>query len=350
MDIASVMSGSPVGIGAVALQRLAQFGIKEEDIIKAAAAGMGGYLLMTYYGEDGVTPAGLAVLAAMPDSARKQAIKQAQDIAKVTGKNVDELAKYVDTPPKIDGNASFNQGTTPNLSDAPATVAGKEIRKQVDMNSLKELSKKKGYDFNKIESEAKIMIEKSKEQQGTLHQKAKDIVNSTPDTIFAPGPIKKIDRILEKTIVENEGDLSKTKDIARNTIIPLTEKARKSALEKMLARKDIDRHKAQLPENFAGYRGDIFNVKLPNGTIAETQVVSPQMTFGKNSEEFSRTVLGDELFEKIMKKSNLEPGKGHEIYEQIRSLKKTDTDYLSKLKRLEEESRIYYSKLDNIKL
>jgi hypothetical protein len=124
MDIASVMSGSPVGIGAVALQRLAQFGIKEEDIIKAAAAGTGGYLLMAYYEDAGITPAGLAVLAAMPDGARKQAIKQAQDVAKVTGRNVDELTKYENGVPESELDRMFRRQDEETWKDRGMETVG----------------------------------------------------------------------------------------------------------------------------------------------------------------------------------------------------------------------------------
>ena len=114
-DIAGMFEKGPVGMIGTVAQRLAEYGIDAENVIKATAAGTGGYILMTYYGEDGLTPAGFAVMAAMPDNARKQAIKQAQDIAKTTGKNVDDLAKYIDKAPDID-NPSFNKGATPQTT------------------------------------------------------------------------------------------------------------------------------------------------------------------------------------------------------------------------------------------
>ena len=46
------------------------------------------------------------------------------------------------------------------------------------------------------------------------------------------------------------------------------------------------------------------------------------MIFGKEKPEISKTLLGEELFEKC-KKSGVAPGRGHEIYERIRVLPKT---------------------------
>jgi hypothetical protein len=58
-------------------------GINAEDVLKAAAAGTGGYMLMAYSDEQGIMlPAGLAVLSAMPAGSRNKAIKQATDAGK----------------------------------------------------------------------------------------------------------------------------------------------------------------------------------------------------------------------------------------------------------------------------
>jgi len=82
-DAASVITGSPTGIASVLGKRLLDMGISAEDVLKAAAAGTGGYMLMAYSDEQGIMlPAGLAVLSAMPAGSRNKAIKQATDAGK----------------------------------------------------------------------------------------------------------------------------------------------------------------------------------------------------------------------------------------------------------------------------
>lgn len=66
-------------------------GVDAETVKKALIGGVGAYLLMAYLGEDGtMAPAGMAILAASPKSVRTQLIKEAKDIAKKTGKKIDE--------------------------------------------------------------------------------------------------------------------------------------------------------------------------------------------------------------------------------------------------------------------
>lgn len=66
-------------------------GVDVETAKKAIIGGVGAYLLMAYLGEDGtIAPAGMAILAASPKSVRAQLIKEVKDIAKKTGKKIDE--------------------------------------------------------------------------------------------------------------------------------------------------------------------------------------------------------------------------------------------------------------------
>ena len=64
-----------------ALKTLADNGVDGAAVQKAIVAGTAGYILMTYFGEDGIMlPAGLAVLAAMPNRAKLEALDQALEI------------------------------------------------------------------------------------------------------------------------------------------------------------------------------------------------------------------------------------------------------------------------------
>lgn len=82
-DVAALLSGEPLSIAQAGLKRLAKYGIDEETVLKATAAGTGGILLMAYSDQDGlVLPAGLAVMSAMPSSARKEAYEQASKMGR----------------------------------------------------------------------------------------------------------------------------------------------------------------------------------------------------------------------------------------------------------------------------
>jgi hypothetical protein len=76
-DVASVLTGGPTGLIETAAKRLLDFGIDPENILKAAAAGTGGYVLLTYSDENGLTPAGLAVLGALPLATRLNMLDEA---------------------------------------------------------------------------------------------------------------------------------------------------------------------------------------------------------------------------------------------------------------------------------
>lgn len=107
----------------------------------------------------------------------------------------------------------------------------------------------------------------------------------------------------------------------------------------------VVRHKVQTPEKFNGYSGHILNIEFSNGLVGEIQVNTPQMIFGKEKPEISKTLLGEELFEKCMK-SGVAPGRGHELYERIRVLPK-ESDEAAVLR---EESKKYYNEVRRIKL
>lgn len=158
-----------------------------------------------------------------------------------------------------------------------------------------------------------------------------------------PVNLKSVDSVQRK--VELEGtSVSKLKDLIRNTFIVEASKLDEILFE-LKGEFKVVRHKVQTPENFAGYSGHILNIEFSNGLIGEIQVNTPQMIFGKEKPEISKTLLGEELFEKC-RRSGVAPGRGHEIYERIRVLPKTSGEAIV----LIEESEKYYKEIRNIKL
>lgn len=134
------------------------------------------------------------------------------------------------------------------------------------------------------------------------------------------------------------------KDILRNTFIVDSSNINEILFE-IKGEFNVVRHKIQEPEKFAGYSGHILNIKFDNGVIGEIQVNTPQMIFGKEKPEISKTLLGEKLFNKCME-SGITPGKGHELYEKIRVLPKGSEE----VEGLIEESKNYYNKIREIKL
>jgi len=165
-----------------------------------------------------------------------------------------------------------------------------------------------------------------------------------PGVRLAGAPIKKVDRIVEKVEKELAGDFSQLQDVARNTVVPFTESSRAAVIDRMDKRKDVTRKKVQSPGSFMGYQGVIYNVRTPSGMIAEIQVVSPRMIYGKNSVDNAKKILGDDVFNQIQSDTDLEPGLGHGFYEQLRSMTIEEREGEAGVD-LENKSFAYYSNL-----
>ncbi len=236
---------------------------------------------------------------------------------------------------------SFKQGEIPQTIEANAAVKRSDDVSDV---VLQDLAKKNNVDFAQLNTTIDKKLAQADTWKTYIDSEATRIVQGIPDAKVATAPIKSKQRILEKTLKEESGNIENIKDIARNTIVPNTSEARTEVLKRMDARKDILRRKDQKPENFMGYEGTIYNIKTPDGQIVETQVVSPEMTFGKNLPEFSKSVLGEELFNEIAKRTGVEPGLGHVYYEQLRTMSIAERESQAG-KDIIKQSFDYYNKL-----
>jgi len=138
-DAGAVLTGSPTGVLSVVGKRLLDYGINPEDVLKSVAAGTGGYLLMTYMGEEGSLLApGIAILSAMPNKARMEALDQALEInagkralakdGTATAKNLDkankELVKLKQQYAKTSGKA---KAATPETTDLLSQAKGSDL-------------------------------------------------------------------------------------------------------------------------------------------------------------------------------------------------------------------------------
>lgn len=359
-DVAGIMSGSPTALLQIGLKKLIEYGIDKEKVLQSVAAGTSGYLLMTYMGDDGVLlPAGVAILSALPNPARRQAINDAIDLL---DQKRDMLINsgLKETHPSVKANEKaridlvkkreeldFSEGEIPQTTVNAQAANIRSVKKPWAQREkeLQDVAKRLKVDYGMLNKKVDEKVAKAESWKKYIDAEAEKITKTVPNTKVAIAPIKSKERILEKTIFEEEGNLDEVKDIARNTIIPFDEKARQQVLKQMDARKDLARpRKDQTPESYMGYEGTIYNIRTPDGQIVETQVVSPEMTYGKNLEEFSRSVLGDDLFEQIQKRTGLPPGLGHEFYEQARTMTIAERES-GALEELHKKSVDYYNSL-----
>ena len=76
------------------------------------------------------------------------------------------------------------------------------------------------------------------------------------------------------------------------------------------------RYKPQHTE--LGYVGNIINVRTQQGIIGEIQVNTPAMIYAKEPPEIAKAIIGDDVWERIHKQTNVAGGLGHKYYEEWR--------------------------------
>lgn len=133
---------------------------------------------------------------------------------------------------------------------------------------------------------------------------------------------------------------SDLKDTVRTTIVTSSqediEKAI-SALEADSGELKLLRVKRQSTD--VGYTGVICNLELPNGVVCEIQINTAEMIYAKEAPSIARSVIGEDVWDKIFKRTGLEGGLGHKYYEEFRLLDATSDKALE----IANKSREYYS-------
>lgn len=174
-----------------------------------------------------------------------------------------------------------------------------------------------------------------------------DISTKVQDLLVGKAPLKSTQSLLRKLRDEKNGVLSSVHDIARNTLVAKTPIAMGQALDALQTVPGYVTHKLQTGLDFAGYEGNLVKVRAPNGHVAEIQVTTPEMYYGKmpGREVNSKQVLGEELWNAIKQRTGVEPGVGHSIYEDMRVLDLYHPEDYNKWQDLLEQSMEYYSRL-----
>lgn len=193
---------------------------------------------------------------------------------------------------------------------------------------------------------SKDVIGRTKANAVEFDSKSKEIASKMGVTVTDVN-IKSDKRIFEKARLDYNGDVSKVKDIIRNTFITDSEDNAR-LIDEISKVFKIEKSKIQ-SENTdpLGYSGVLLNIKLKNNIFAEIQLNSAQMIYGKDVSP--RGIIGDKIYDKIKKQTGLEPGLGHKYYEEWRALSQNIPSERKRMKELEDLSKSYYNKLRNFK-
>ena len=153
----------------------------------------------------------------------------------------------------------------------------------------------------------------------------------------AEAPIKSADRAAEKIASDYDGDATKIKDLARNTIVVPEENI--GRVTNALENKGADIKVVDAATDTMGYSGVKTTVATEAGLTAEIQVNSPAMIYAKESATNARAILGDDVYNSISRQAGMPGGRGHDLYEQWRAIADKTSP---QAQQLAAESRQYY--------
>jgi hypothetical protein len=155
----------------------------------------------------------------------------------------------------------------------------------------------------------------------------------------AKSPIKSEERAIQKINNDYDGDATRIKDLARNTIIVSEDKVGDVADE--LKKRGANVKIIDSKTDPLGYSGVNSTIKTSSGLVGETQVNTPAMIYAKEEEKVARLLLGNDTYDTIAEKVKVPGGKGHELYEKWRVLDSSSPDAQS----IADQSRSYYESI-----
>lgn len=183
------------------------------------------------------------------------------------------------------------------------------------------------------------MVKNATEQKHHHEKQTHAIALKFPGATATVGPVKTHARAMEKTIKENFGDPTKLKDIIRSTIVAKDPKQLQDIVTHMKSEKNIHRYKSQNTD--LGYKGHLFNYHYPNGVIGEIQANLPHRIYAKEPQVVAQSILGRNIYSQLKKKTEMEGGQGHELYQKHRS----SANPKEKLN-LSKKSKEYYKEIE----
>lgn len=110
------------------------------------------------------------------------------------------------------------------------------------------------------------------------------------------GPVKKLERSVDKIMYDYNGNITELKDTLRSAIF-ISDPTNKGEFDRMVA--EVERHFGKIErvknglDETEGYIKSMINVKLDNGVVAEIQVTTTEMWEAKHE------LGGDDLYNKV---------------------------------------------------
>lgn len=175
--------------------------------------------------------------------------------------------------------------------------------------------------------------------------------NSLEDVKYIPGPIKGIDRLLVKTMIDYNFDYSSNKDVVRCTLACKDDAAMglAAALIESTCVTELDmficEKKIKNPDKFMGYSDTTFIVGFFNCKLAvEVQVNNIALLYAKMKPEsfMNQNNYSQQRYNNLKSKIGLPGGLGHLFYEIYRENKNNP-----KLKDIDNISKEYYNTCKN---
>jgi len=195
------------------------------------------------------------------------------------------------------------------------------------------------------DKEVKDLVAQAEAAAPEVDKLGKDLAEKY-GAIVTPINMKSADSIVRKTNDEEDGKLGNIKDSVRNTIITDDPVAIQNIIRDLSNDPRVaggnGRVKSQTHDsNTLGYSGNIINIKTSNGLTAEIQVNTPKMIYAKEKPADARRILGEAKYNQIQKETGYVGGRGHEFYEEYRTL--YGRKNAARKKEIEQKSKKYYS-------
>jgi uncharacterized Zn-binding protein involved in type VI secretion len=197
----------------------------------------------------------------------------------------------------------------------------------------------------------RLKTERQLDEMYAVAPKAKVEIDALADSIamesggkVAKAPLKGRARAMEKAIKDYDGDATQIKDLARNTII-VEDQSQYGKAVNLLRQHGAKIKTHEADTNPMGYSGTNSTIKTEAGIYGEIQVNTPEMIYAKELPPVAKSILGEEKYAELASKPGMPPaGRGHQLYEEWRSLPEGDPRRDS----LQVESRAYHDQVRRI--
>lgn len=152
--------------------------------------------------------------------------------------------------------------------------------------------KKKSEASPELHTNATRLVEKAQANDAAFKASV-DEVAKTLNMETKHGPVKKVERVVEKVLNDYNGDTTKVMDANRATIVIDNPAKYTQVIEGLRGKFAIVREKNNLISEKPGYKSAIVNVKMTDGSVAEVQLTTPEMLHAKHE------LGGHDLYKKI---------------------------------------------------